>query len=118
MKTTSHSNPSSYEWFRKQLEEESRPQRKQPPLPLLDDMTRLYVERMEKCKEADNNIKRTIEMVSGAGINPVQFILNTIRKYCPEFIETLVKATQPTTNIHFSTPTTDIKRKRNDSKKK
>ena len=90
IKPTSHSNP-SFEWLRKQLEDESRPQRKQPPLPSLDDMTRLYVERMEICKEADNNIKRTIEMVSGACINPVQFILNTIRKYCPQFIDTLVK---------------------------
>ena len=61
MKPTSHSNP-SFEWLRKQLEDESRPQRKQPPLPSLDDMTRLYVERMEICNKADNNIKRTIEM--------------------------------------------------------
>ena len=54
-----------------QLEEESRPQRKQPPLPSLDDMTRLFVERKEISKEADNNIRRTIEMLLGTCINPV-----------------------------------------------
>ena len=42
-------------------------------------------------RETDNNIKSTVEMVSGAGINPIQFILNTIREYCPELIEMLVK---------------------------
>ena len=56
-------------------------------------MTRLYIERMETYRKADNNIKHTTEMLSGAGINPIQFILNTLRKYCPEFIDTLVKAT-------------------------
>ena len=80
MKPTSLNNPSSFEWLRMQLEEESRPQRKQPPLPSLDDMTRLFVERKEICREADNTIKRTIEMLLGAGINPVQFIHNAIRK--------------------------------------
>ena len=94
MKPTSLGNPSSFEWLRTQLEEESRPQRKQPPLPSLDDMTRLFGERKEICREADNTIKRTIEMLLGAGINPVQFIHNAIRKYCPEFIDTLAKTTQ------------------------
>ena len=80
MKPTSLSNPSSFEWLRMQLEEESHPQRKQPPLPSLDDMTRLFVERKEISKEADNNIRRTIEMLLGTCINPVHFIHNAIRK--------------------------------------
>ena len=72
----------SFEWLRSQAE--TRPQRKQPPIPSLNDLNKQLTERMGIFKKADENIINTIEMLLREGINPIPVFVNAISKYCPQ----------------------------------
>ena len=72
----------TFEWLRSQAE--TRPQRKQPPIPSLNDLNKQLTERMGICKKADENIRNTIEMLLKEGINPIPVFVNAISKYCPQ----------------------------------
>ena len=67
-----------------QMSTRNSPQRKQPPIPSLNDLNKQLPERMGICKKADENIRNTIEMLLKEGINPIPVFVNAISKYCSQ----------------------------------